>query len=77
MDADELIAALTEAMQAGGAGPEAMTSNELIAASGVAREPLLGGLRALQRAGRLEVVKVVRRDLSGRMMRVPGYRLRQ
>ena len=54
----------------------ARTSAELREDLGWSKERVIVALKALKKAGQLDVVKVPREDLAGRVLRIPAYRLR-
>ena len=72
----DLIAALEEALAS--AAPDAtgaLTTAQLMAASGKGIDSVRKALIGLKAAGRLEVVRVAMIDLAGRQTTVPGYRV--
>jgi DNA-binding MarR family transcriptional regulator len=71
----ELIAALQAAMEQDEAEGDAVTVSELREALGWSKERLRRELGRLKEAGQIKTVKVMRRDLSDRLNRHPGYRL--
>jgi hypothetical protein len=73
---NEILDALRDA-QVGVAVDESgfFTLAEIRKATGWTLEPTKARLRALKEAGELEVTRVRRESLDGRMMPVPGYRL--
>lgn len=78
IDAVELVAALEQALaRQDGDDDGALTVRDLVQETGWTRTAILRGMRSLKEAGALEVIKVFREDLSGRVTRVPAYRLRQ
>jgi hypothetical protein len=71
----DLIEAIRTAMSGPG-GDDGFTTQELVEATGLTERVICRNLRALQAAGRLDVVKVERTNLAGVASRRPGYRLR-
>ena len=71
----ELIAALQAAMEQPDDPAGAITSAELAAQLGWHIVKVRDELGKLDRAGRLECVKVTRRDITGRVGNRPAYRL--
>lgn len=80
MDEQALIAALEAALEHHDNDDDdhgAMTTQELAKALDKHETAIRKRLRMLLEEGRLEVLRVRRVDLCGRMTRVPGYRLRR
>jgi predicted ArsR family transcriptional regulator len=74
----ELLRALQAALSAAPEGATgAMTTRELCEALDLYPEKVRRGLRALSAQGRLEIVRVKRQGLDGRMSYRPAYRLRE
>lgn len=73
----DLIEAVLEAQAARAEGAEgALTMRELIKQTGWGERRVQLRLDELKCGGRLDVVRVNREALDGRMVRVPAYRLR-
>lgn len=74
---NELVEALRDAMSAGLADPtDARTTGEMAAAIGRADKFVRDNVRKLIAEGRVELVKVKRQGIDGRMNWVPAYRIR-
>jgi DNA-binding IclR family transcriptional regulator len=71
---DDLLFALQAAV-GDGSGPEGSTGPELQERSGMSRDLVHRSLKALIKAGKVEVVRVRRPRLDGVMSSVPGYRM--
>ncbi len=72
---DDLLDALKQAL----AKPEhgdASTVADIVAATGQHEKRVRDGLRLVMAEGRLEVVKVFRPAIDGRMAKVAGYRIK-
>lgn len=72
----DLIAALLEARGEPGNADGALTMREIVQQTQWGERRLQLKLEEMKRAGRIEVVRVEREALDGRLVRVPGYRLR-
>lgn len=75
---DELLEALRNAMQTQeeGSGETGMTVNELCEKLQKGSEHVRRGIKSLIAAGKCEVVRVQRMDMTNRMVWVPGYRFK-
>jgi DNA-binding transcriptional regulator PaaX len=71
---DDLMDALRAAM--GDGTGDGRTVQEICEASGWGATKVRAELGRLHRAGRLEVVRVKRADLTGRMQSLPAYRMK-
>ena len=72
---DDILEALRAALQAPDA-TGAKTVQELMKELRVSRSDLMAMLHQFADEGRLEAVKVPRRDLSGRLASIPAYRIK-
>jgi predicted negative regulator of RcsB-dependent stress response len=72
---DDLLAALRDALQKPSDG-EGQTVAELRVAMQCAEEKVRQALRVLAAQGRLDVLRVRRPSLDGRLMLVPAYRIK-
>lgn len=72
----EVIQALEEAFARSEDGESAVTTVELVGATGKTTNCVREGLKRLMKEGRLECVRVPRLTLDGRTHPVPGYRLK-
>jgi hypothetical protein len=71
---DDLMDALRAAL--GGQTGEGKTVQEILADTNWGATKVRAELGRLHRAGRLEVVRVKRADLTGRMQSLPAYRMK-
>lgn len=71
---DDLLDALREAL--GGPSEEGSTVHEICAATGWGPTKVRAELGNLHRAGRIEVVRVKRPVLDGRIQSIPAYRIK-
>lgn len=72
----DLLEALRDAFASAEASEDALTTADLVEACGRGEETVRKALRALERKGQLEVVRVRRRRLDGQIQVYPAYRLR-
>lgn len=72
---DELLEAVTAVMRPLPA-EKALTVNELVELSDRSKPTILAMLRKIKNQGRLEVLKVPRESIDGRITLVAGYRLK-
>ena len=72
----DILDALRAALQVPDA-TGAKTVNELMKELRVSRADLMAMLHRFADEGRLDAVKVQRRDLSGRMASIPAYRIKR
>lgn len=73
----ELLEALRDASRRSGADDSgALTSHELADALGVSHVTVLVYLKRVKRAGQLEVVRINREGVDGRVSPVTGYRVK-
>ena len=75
MTESQLIAALQAARTEAKTADGALTTQELMERLGWSSEKVRKRLRALKIAGKLEVVKVTRYNLSDAEQLIPGYRI--
>lgn len=72
---DDLLEALQDALSKPSDG-EASTVSDIMDATGRSSALVRKSLQVLAREGRLEVVQVRRPSLDGRLVPVPGYRIK-
>ncbi len=69
---NEVLEAISEAMIP--KGDDAVTVSELVHQSGKPERVLRNIIRRLLRSGQVEVIKVHRYSMDGKLCKVPGYR---
>ena len=75
---NELIDALRNASRRTADNPDgAMTSHEMGEALGLSHRTIIEYLRKFKRTGRLEIVRVSREGIDGRVSPVTGYRVKK
>lgn len=75
MTSEEMIAELEELLRHSDNPAGFYTVTELAEMAGVGKVPMHRRLQLAMRAGRLEVVKVLRPAIDGRMLPAPAYRI--
>ena len=76
MTAEELLSELESVLAEAGRGPDdAYTREELEEILGLGESAVRRRLRAMKKAGRLQIVTVVRENVAGEPSRRPAYRI--
>lgn len=74
-DHDELVKALQRITESSDGDDGYLTCDELSDMTGMSRSSLQKRMKLLYKNGKIDIRQVVRQNISGSIMKVPGYRL--